>query len=54
MRGLHEAAVAKIADLVKDVQEASSSARRALNIFAITNPDSSHISHLVQIQNQAG
>jgi hypothetical protein len=54
MRGLHEASVAKIADLVEDVEEASCSARKALDVLAITNTDSSHISHLVQIWNQTG
>lgn len=50
MNGLHEAALAKIADLVEEDAEASVAMRNAIRQLQVTSPESEHLSYLLRLQ----
>ena len=50
LRGLHEAALAKIADLLLQSKIAVQCARKAISILTVTKPESSYLNDLFQIE----
>ena len=53
LRGLHEAAVAKIADLLGQPKVALQSAEKALQILALIRPENACLTDLLRIQRDA-